>query len=296
MHEENFEAPFDEQMETIQAFREDGLADLDHLPSALNDVTEFTPYCFKWPDAEIPADTPYQILTQLAWMPESQKRAARIMSDYTDEDQLKASLLRGLNDAGQEAVARILAILVCAEESAINIFHHECKRIEENQIRANRQALLEIESEERVHNWLIHKARSFFQTPDDIPAIRRRTRRLFMRVGSRQLDVHFARISGLDSGVCICLTALLGSSKVTDVEGFARLIRHIRLDESSHVKKARTHAADLGFQSSQFGDAYDLVRTGMVGMLEPISSSFETLGVDPDRLFKRLLRFQTSRD
>jgi len=292
MHEENFEAPFEEQMETIQAFREDGNVDLGHLPDQLNEVPQFAPYCFKWPDAEIPADTPAEILTRLAWMPDSQKRAASIMCDYADDNALEASLLTGLTSAGQEAVARILAILVCAEESAISIFHHECKRIEENQIQANRQALLEIESEERVHNWLIHKARSFFPTPDDIPAIRRRTRRLFMRVGSRQMDLHFARISGLDSGVCICLSALLGSTRVTDVTGFARLIRHIRLDESSHVKKARSHAADLGFQSSDFGEAYDLVRTGMVGMLEPIGSSFETLGVDPDRLFKRLLRFR----
>jgi hypothetical protein len=136
---------------------------------------------------------------------------------------------------------------------------------------------------------------TLYPVPDDIGAIRRRTRRLFMRVASRDLGTHFARISGLDSGVCICLTALLGSSKVTEVDGFARLLRHIRRDESTHVKKSRAHAAYLGFDNSDFGAAYELTRSGMVTMLEPIAPSFEEMGVDPDRLFKRLTRFQNNR-
>ena len=103
------------------------------------------------------------------------------------------------------------------------------------------------------------------------------------------------RIAGLGSGVCICLTALLGSKTVTAVPGFARLLRHIRRDEASNVKKARAHTGDLGFEAGRFGDAYDLTRTGMVDMLTPIAPSFEIMGVDPDRLFQRLLRFQAGR-
>ncbi len=294
MVEENFEAPFDEQIKYIRTEDADQL-DLDALPEALSEKPTYRPFCFKYPQPVVPAATPAEILANLTWLPESRKRSAAVMSLFTDEKKMKGLLLRGLTSAGNEAAARILAILVCAEESAVNIFFNECKRLEENKMKANRRALQEIESEERVHDWLIQQARSYYPTTEDMNAIRRRTRRLFMRVASRDFATHFARISGLDSGVCICLTALLGSKTVTGVEGFATLLRHIRRDEASHVKKARSHAAYLGFDASGFGDAYDLTRGGIVKMLEPISGSFETMGVDPDRLYKRLLRFQARR-
>ena len=163
------------------------------------------------------------------------------------------------------------------------------------QVVADQQALREIENEERVHTWLIHTARTYLPEPEDISSIRRRTRRLFMRVASRDIATHFARITGLDSGVCISLSALLGSRKVNNIQGFARLIKQIRRDEATHVKKSRDHAVGLGFDADCFHDCYDLTRTGMVDMLTPIASSFDDLKVDPDRLFKRLLRFQGNR-
>ncbi len=292
---DEFEASFEEQWQQIQPEQAELAEDLEELPLSLKEKPEFKYFCFPVPEADILAESPHDILANLWWLPESRRRSAALMKDFSETETLKASLLNNLTSAGHEAAARILAILVCAEESAVNIFQHECRRLEQEQVQANRQALLEIESEERIHDWLIQTARSHYPLPEDIVSIKRRTRRLFMRVASRDLGVHFARISGLDSGVCICLTALLGSQTVNDATGFARLLRHIRRDEASHVKKARAHAGFLGFQASAYGDAYELTRTGMVEMLTPVASSFEVMGVDPDRLFKRLLRFQSNR-
>ncbi len=292
---ENFEASFDEQLQAIQAEAEDIHADLAHLPAALSQPQGIKPFCFDVPDPDHTEENPASILAGLAWEPRSRERAATLMSDYCDTQATEMSLLSGIGDKQQEAAARILAVLVCAEESAINIFHHECNRLSPDEKAFNYRALREIESEERVHNWLIHQARDYLPVPDDVPQIRRRTRRLFMRVASRDLGTHFARITGLDSGVCISLTALLGSKDVRKHTGFARLIKHIRRDEATHVKKSRDHAVALGFSEDSFHDAYGLTRTGMVGMLEPIAGSFEDMGVDPDRLFGRLLRFQGSR-
>ncbi|ORE88289.1 hypothetical protein ATO7_00400 [Oceanococcus atlanticus] len=292
---ENFEASFDEQLQAIQAEAEDIHADLAHLPAALSQPQGITPFCFDVPDPDLTAEDPASILAGLAWEPRSRERAATMMADYCDTQATEMSLLGGIADKQQEAAARILAVLVCAEESAINIFHHECNRLSPEETAYNHRALREIESEERVHNWLIHQARGHLPVPDDVPQIRRRTRRLFMRVASRDLGTHFARITGLDSGVCISLTALLSSGDVRKHTGFARLIKHIRRDEATHVKKSRDHAVALGFSEDSFHDAYDLTRAGMVGMLEPIAGSFEDMGVDPDRLFGRLLRFQGSR-
>ena len=288
----SFELPFEEQRLRQEAETPAAIEfDSADLPRTLFQIDRFQPFCFAYPDPEICDESPAQLLTQLQWMPDSAKRAAAILVDYADEDQLKGRLLGGLSSSGAEAIARIMAILLCAEESAINVFTHEGKRLEEKQMQASRQAMMEIASEERVHNWLLQKARTMFPVTEDMASIRRRTRRLFMRVASRDLATHFARISGLDSGVCICLTALLGSELVTRVEGVAQLFRHIRRDESTHVKKSRAHALDLGFPSSLYHEAYELTRSGMVGMLTPIAESFEIMGVDPDRLFKRLVRY-----
>ena len=292
---DNFEASFDEQFEAIQSEAVDIHADLAHLPAALNEPPAITPFCFDFPQPDETGETPAQILGGLAWDGKSRERAATMMADYCDTNATEMSFLGGVGEEAQLAAARILGVLVCAEESAINIFHHECNRLSPEEAAFNHRALREIESEERVHNWLIHQARAYHPVPDDLPQIRRRTRRLFMRVASRDLGTHFARITGLDSGVCISLTALLGSAQVRQQTGFARLLKHIRRDEATHVKKSRDHAVNLGFDENSFHECYELTRTGMVGMLEPIASSFEALGVDPDRLFGRLLRFQGSR-
>lgn len=295
MNNENFEASFDEQLVVIQQDLEVDDFDFDALPAGFSETPDYLPFCFGYPKPDTPAENPAELLRNLVWDSQSRKRSAAIINQFIDPDLLKASLLRNLSSAGEEAAARILAILVCAEESAVNIFYHEVHRIEAEQVKANKLALMEIESEERIHDWLIQKARAHYPETEDMMNIRRRTRRLFMRVASRDLATHFARISGLDSGVCICLTALLGSEKVTRVEGFANLLRHIRRDEATHVKKARAHSADLGFDSNHFHEAYQLVREGMVDMLTPIGPSFETMGVDPDRLFQRLLRFSSGK-
>lgn len=292
--QDNLEASFDEQLQAIQSETVDTHADLAHLPDALSQPANIAPFCFDFPSPDKTGETPAEILGGLAWQPKSRERAATMMVDYCDTNATQLSHLSGIGDEAQEAAARILGVLVCAEESAINIFHHECNRLEPGEIRHNQQALREIESEERVHDWLIQQARSYYPQPDDMAQIRRRTRRLFMRVASRDLGTHFANITGLDSGVCISLTALLGSKQVREHEGFARLIKHIRRDEATHVKKSRDHAVSLGFDEKRFHESYALTRNGMVGMLEPIASSFEAMGVDPDRLFGRLLRFQGS--
>lgn len=292
---DDFEASFSDQLAAIEA--EAAPVAPTAVSARLLETPEFAPFCFAYPapDSASQAQHPAALLADLTWNAGSHARATSMLSAYADDVATRDSLLLGVDDESQLAVARILAILVCAEESAVNVFHHECHRIPAEQVVADHQALREIEAEERVHAWLIHAARSHLPVPDDIDAIRRRTRRLFMRVASREVATHFARLTGLDSGVCISLSALLGSSRVNKIDGFARLIKHIRRDEATHVKKSRDHAVNLGFNPDQFHECYDLTRSGMVGMLEPIAGSFETLGVDPDRLFKRLMRFQESR-
>lgn len=293
---DDFEATFDEQLLAIQAETADEAVDVDRLPAALGVVPVEAPFCFPYPDAATRSQDPATILRELDWDADSRTRATALMVDYCDRAATREAMLAGVDDAAQAAIARILGVLICAEESAINIFHHETGRLDAERAAGEQRALREIESEERVHNWLIQQARAYFPQPDDLGAVRRRTRRLFMRVASRDLGEHFARITGLDSGVCISLSAILGSAKVRRMSGFPRLLKHIRHDEATHVRKSRDHAVDLGFDTRKFHDCYELTRNGMVEMLTPIASSFEALDVDPQRLFQRLLRFQGQKD
>ncbi len=249
-------------------------------------------YCFAKPDLHVPTETPEHMLNQLVWRQGAAKRAASIMRAFSDQATLEASLLQGLRSSDMEAISRVLAIMVCAEESAINVFQLESERLNASQSAAAKRQLLEIASEERVHDWLIQRTRRCFPTPDDLPQLRSRARQLFMRIASRDYGEHFARISGLDSGVCMCLSHLLRAQSIRASQGLSQLFRHIRQDESGHVKVGRQYAIACGFGKADFGRAYALSRERLTDLLSTIADSFEAIGADPDVLFKNLLKHQ----
>lgn len=238
-------------------------------------------YCFTKPELDIPTDTPEQMLDHFAWRPGAAKRAAIMMQAFSDETALERALLRGLRSREMEAIARLLAIMVCAEESAINVFQLESKRLNASQSAVARRQLLEIASEERVHDWLIQRTRQYFPTPEDLPQLRRRARRLFMRMASRNYGEHFARI---------CLNHMLHNRAMRASQGLSQLFRYIRQDESGHVKVGRHYAMACGFDKADFGRAYALSRQRLIDLLSTIADSFEAIGTDPDVLFKNLLK------
>ena len=255
------------------------------------DGQRVAPYdCFAKPDLDVPADTPQHMLDHLVWRPGAAERAAAMMQAFSSETSLEGALLRGLSSHDMEAVARILAIMVCAEESAINIFQLESARLSKVQSAAAQRQLLEIASEERVHDWLIQRTRQWFPTPDDLPQLQKRARRLFIRMASRDYGEHFARISGLDAGVCICLSHMLNARGIRASQGLTQLFRYIRQDEAGHVKVGRHHAIACGFNKADFGKAYALSRQGLVHLISSTADSFEAIGADPNVIVKNLLK------
>lgn len=249
-------------------------------------------FCFEIPFAGSPTEKPDQLLKNLVWSSKSAKRASEIMKAFADDIRLCGLLNNGLSILEKEGCARLLAALLCAEESAVNIFHIEGNRMHEKQEFDSERTLMEIASEERVHDWLIRRTRKFLPEPDDIDSIRLRSKRTFMRIASRELSTHFARIAGLDSGVCIILSALLNSQRITASEGLKYLLSHIRMDETGHVEKSLYHAIKLGFDKSELSNAINYSRQAVVKMLVPIRDAFEDLKVDSDSLFKRLIHQQ----
>ncbi|WP_089717884.1 hypothetical protein [Candidatus Entotheonella palauensis] len=100
-------------------------------------------YCFSKPVLHITTDMGEPKLDHLVWRQGAAERAAKMMHAFSGETSLEGWLLRGLRSHDMEAIARILAVMVCAEESAINIFQLESERLSARQSAAAQRQLLQ---------------------------------------------------------------------------------------------------------------------------------------------------------
>ena len=199
-------------------------------------------------------------------------------------------LLGGLSDDEAAALGRILPSLACGEESAVHAFYREGDRTSEESLAASRALLYEIAHEEERHERLLRRLRAYCPVPDDLELIRRRAQWFFLKIASKDPAIHFARIAGLDSGVCILMSAAAHKTPVFKrAPAILRIFNLIRDEEARHVKFSRKHALDLGMQPSQLAECTENARTGLVSMISPIADAFEIFGVDADRLFLRIL-------
>lgn len=187
-----------------------------------------------------------------------------------------------------EGLSRVLPALVCGEESAVNVFHREGKRLDPREWQALQRALGGIEDEERVHQKMLLWLSGRLPMPSDLDALARRTRRFFMRMQSRDVALHFGRIAELDSAVCRIMHAVGCSTKLGPGSVVTTIVRKIQRDEARHVKVSRIHSRALGLTPAQAGLIRDEVRAGVVGLLDPVADAFDAAGVDSDRLFRAI--------
>jgi hypothetical protein len=145
-----------------------------------------------------------------------------------------------------------------------------------------------IAADEAEHERLLIALRSCCAVPDDEASIRSRAHRFFLRTASREVALHFAKIAALDSGVCLILAALI--RPLSRSPCVVEILERIRADEGRHVKFSRQHAYECGADRSLLGDTAVRIDSDLVGLLYPIANSFEELGLDADRLFRRINR------
>lgn len=199
-------------------------------------------------------------------------------------------LLGGLSGMEAAALGRILPSLACGEESAVHAFYREGDRTSEKSLAASRALLYQIAKEEERHERLLRRLRGHCPPPDDLELIRRRAQWFFLQIASKDPAIHFARIAGLDSGVCILMSAAAHKTPVFGrAPAILRIFNLIRNEEARHVKFSRKHALDLGLQPAQLAECTESARAGLVKILSPIADAFEIFGVDADRLFLRIL-------
>lgn len=210
----------------------------------------------------------------------------------TVQDELSitgADLLTGLNDAAALGIAGLLPAMVCGEESAVMVFSNERARVRED-LFSDSQVLLErIAGEEERHEALLRGLAEMLPVAAHDASARHNARRFFLGIKAQEVGDHFSRIAWLDSGVCVIFARLVASgSPVRSAPVLHRALRRILRDEASHVAFSRRYAAHLGVKAAADRQSFHLVRAGLVALLEPCGHSIESLGVDPDALFRDL--------
>jgi hypothetical protein len=191
-----------------------------------------------------------------------------------------------LTDACAAALAQLLPLLLCGEESAALAFGAGGSRA--TLAAAARVELERIRREEVVHGLLLQRLQTGLPpAPLEVP-LRARMRRFFITLADPEPGRYFAKIAGLDSAVCVLLGALRSkrSPLVADPTVAATFAR-IHRDEASHVEAARRMT--LAYAPATLAtDVAAETRERLVKLLRERGAAFDQLGVDADRLFMRL--------
>ena len=185
-----------------------------------------------------------------------------------------------------EALAEVLPILLCGEESATISFSglRDTAYIPATL----RAALASIAIDERRHESLLWGIRRALPLPQRTPESLLRVRRFFMSIGSREIGRYLAQIAGLDSAVC----TLLGHFRarrgpLASDQALQERFTRIHADEARHVATTRYWAMQYCTRD-QADVASQQIRRALVRLLTPYADSFEVLGVDCDRILPRL--------
>jgi hypothetical protein len=192
-----------------------------------------------------------------------------------------------LTDAHAEALAELLQIFACGEESAAIAFAGLARSPVDE---AARGALIHIAREELVHEGLLRGLRGALPEPPRDRELRRALAHFYHGIAHADIGLHLAAIASLDSAVCLILSALLRAGSVIAREhAVSTIFRRIHRDEAKHVRVSR-HMAAVFVRKDLRGAVAEYTRVGLVAVLVRRGAAFERLGIDAEHLFARLRR------
>jgi demethoxyubiquinone hydroxylase (CLK1/Coq7/Cat5 family) len=208
----------------------------------------------------------------------------RCFRTYVAVDAGAAVSIDGLTATAASALATLMPVLQCGEESASLVF----EGLAQAEAPDDALALRHIASEERQHESLLHQLALALPRPDLQQQMRRAARRFYVRQQHRKVAVHFARIVALDSGACIILSHLLRpASQLNAAPAVWQIFRRIYADETRHVRLSRYHSVGrLPLPIAQ--DVAEQCRAQLADVLHGAGDAFEQLGVDARQLDARL--------
>ncbi len=191
-----------------------------------------------------------------------------------------------MRDRELEAAARLVTILLCGEQSAIQVFAAEAKRHGER--RHAVRDLLTIEQDEYRHEKALLDLDAFLPMMPAQHRIKRTAQRFFASLGRvDEIGLRFAQIGQLDTAVCKIMYHVERGSMHRDA-ALRRVASNIKTDEARHVAVSREYARGLGIDLRATRDRVEYVNDQLVDVLSLAADSFEVLGVDSDRLFAHI--------
>ena len=231
---------------------------------------------------------------------EQLQRAADSVPTPDDDGLLSVSegeLLSGLSENVGDALSQVLQLLACGEESAMHVFYHEGDRIGTTQgsFLQSQSIMYRVAKEETLHDEMLTRVSNLLPYDERHHRLRKMARLFYLKLAHHEPKYHFFRISELDSVVCMIMHGVLsGTGQLRTLPVLARIAGRIRDDEAAHVRITHERVRELGMTlSERIADA-DPIRTLIVGMLSNAQEAFETMGVDTDRMFKRILTRKVS--
>jgi hypothetical protein len=208
----------------------------------------------------------------------------------------------------RNALANLIPLLLCGEQSAVHVFNHEYRRLEEStnqpmsshdtHSRNNQlamQNLQRIEADERLHEQALQFILQTLPKSNDQHKIKRKAQQFYANIQQYSASVaqHFWLISQLDACVCILMNSVARSS-IKD-SPLAQLFNLIKKDEARHVKIAKQYSLLLAQNTpTQVLGAKGQVQHQLVQLLKTQSSAFEHLKIDSNTLFNAILNLSTS--
>jgi hypothetical protein len=186
-----------------------------------------------------------------------------------------------------EALAELLPVLLCGEESAVLTFGGY---VGSAQLQAAaRKEFCRIQSDEERHTTWLQRLKLALPAARSDPGLLRQVRRFLAAVREPQLGPHLARIAALDSAACVVLGALRrrGGAIRTD-RTLSNLFAQIHRDEVRHVAIAHHYARLLCDPADLRSLAAD-TRAGLTRLLARRADALEQLEVCPDALLQRLM-------
>jgi hypothetical protein len=192
-----------------------------------------------------------------------------------------------LADVHAEALAELLQIFACGEESAAIAFAGLAGSSIEG---AARPALMRIAGEELIHEGLLRGLRRALPAPPRDRELRRALSQFYHGIARADIGLHLAAIASLDSAVCVILWALLQPGVVVEQDvAVTAIFRRIHRDEAKHVRLSRRLAIEF-VHRNVIGAVAERTRLDLVALLARRGAAFERLNVGAERLFARLGR------
>jgi demethoxyubiquinone hydroxylase (CLK1/Coq7/Cat5 family) len=197
----------------------------------------------------------------------------------------KAQVMHNLSEFQASALAELMPILCCGEESAVIAFDGLSQNpelplsVQEN--------LQQIAQDECHHDELLGNVRFSLPTPSLDAALIRALRKFFISIHTQDLGQHLTQIAALDSGVCAILSTFLNSGLFHKEPHLYEIFNKIHNDEGRHTAVALEMAKTYRKQRNLIEQA-EQTRLGLRQLLSYRADAMETLGINWDSLDQRL--------